>query len=142
MATVDLPDTVLEALGSQAASDFASWLEERLNDAGLISEVQISAFVARQKVNVLVLEQISNLLLAGTPRLMQTAGKWLWRVPVDLTLPSKGRVGSVGMIDVDAQYGQLQYDEALLAQISGETERLVQNVSSSAKLLSLFALDF
>lgn len=126
MASVNLPDTVLEALGTQAASDFASWLEERLHDAGLIAEVQISAFVARQKVNVLVLEQISNLLLAGTPKLIQTAGKWFWRVPIDLTLPSKGRIGRVGTIDVDALYGQLQYDEPLLTQITNETERLIQ----------------
>jgi hypothetical protein len=126
MATVELPDTVLEALGSQAASDFSNWLEERLQNAGLVAGVQISAFVARQKVNVLVLEQISNLLLAGTPKLIQTAGKWFWRVPIDLTLPSKGRIGRVGTIDVDALYGQLQYDEPLLTQITNETERLIQ----------------
>jgi len=40
-------------------------LEERLRVVRGPSQVQISAFVARQKVNVLMLEQVSNLLLAG-----------------------------------------------------------------------------
>jgi hypothetical protein len=87
--------------------------------------VQISAFVARQKVNVLMLEQVSNLLLAGEPALAQTPeGDWRWRVPVDLTFHSHGRVGRVGEIMVDARYGRVYYDDALLARMAVEAERL------------------
>jgi len=89
--------------------------------------VRISAFVARQKVNVLMLEQVSNLLLAGEPELRQDAnGCWIWRVPVDLTLPSLGRVGRVGEIEVDAQYGEVRYDEVLLSQITEQARRLAR----------------
>ena len=89
----------------------------------------IDKFVARQKVNVLVLERISNLLLAGEPRLVQQVGeRWVWRVPVDLTFPSHGRVGCVGELDVDARYGRVCYADALLAQMADQARRLAEQV--------------
>jgi hypothetical protein len=81
--------------------------------------------VARQKVNVLVLTRISNLLLAGEPTLVQKSEtEWTWRVPVDLTFPSHGRIGQVGELEVDAQRGEVHYTEGLLAQLQTEAERL------------------
>jgi len=124
MQTVRLPETVIRAWGTEAASDFAAWLQEQLSSP----QVQISAFVARQKVNVLMLEQVSNLLLADDPRLEQTAGGWRWRVPVDLTFPAHGRVGCVGEVLVDARYGKVHYDDALLVRIAREAERLAEQV--------------
>jgi hypothetical protein len=74
--------------------------------------------MARQKVNVLMLEHVSNLLLAGDPMLTRRPdGKVAWRVPVDLTFPSRGRVGQVAEIDVDAQNGSVFHDDASLAQL-------------------------
>jgi hypothetical protein len=130
--TIELPKTVLEAWGPEAARDFIAWLEERLGAGEVPSGVQISAFVARQKVNVLVLEQISNQLLAGEPTLVQAPdGSWLWRVPVDLTFPSRGRVGCVGEIEVDARYGEVRCNEELLAQMADQTQQLAQQVLHS-----------
>lgn len=127
MEAVGLPDTVVQAWGTEATRDFVAWLEERLCVIWSPSQVQISAFVARQKVNVLMLEQVSNLLLAGEPTLEQTAGgNWLWRVPVDLTFPTHGRVGCVGEVEVDARYGEVRYDDALLSRIAREAKHLAQ----------------
>jgi hypothetical protein len=100
--------------------------------------VQISAFVARQKVNVLVLEQVSNLFLADDPTLVEEtngsgASNWVWRVPVDLTFPSWGRVGRVGELEVDARYGQVRYTQAQLDQMATEAQRLVVEVRSRTK---------
>jgi len=126
---VELPETVRQAWGPEVARDFVAWLEERLSAEGLPSGVQLSAFVARQKVNVLVLEKVSNLLLAGEPILTQTAdGSWVWRVPVDLTFPGRGRVGSVGEIEVDARYGEVRYSEELLAQMTDKAQHLARQV--------------
>ena len=134
MQTADLPETVIQALGTEAAKDLEVWLEERLRTAQFSSEVQVSAFVARQKVNVLILERVSNLLLSGDPRLVQGSDEsWLWRVPVDLTFPTHGRVGCVGKVDVDARYGKVYYDDMLLSRISDEAQRLTQQFLSSAK---------
>lgn len=104
MSVTKLAETVLEALGREAAEDFTAWFEERLSRAGLLPGVQLSPFVARQKVNVLVLERVSNLLLANDPQLVQvTEDEYVWRVPVDLTYPKRGRIGCVGELDVDAR---------------------------------------
>ena len=125
MGAISLPETVIQAWGPQASRDFMDWLEKHLPVFQTAAQVQISAFVARQKVNILMLERVSNLLLADEPALEQTAeGQWQWRVPVDLTCPTHGRVGRVGEIVVDARYGRVYYDDALLAQLAAEAERL------------------
>jgi hypothetical protein len=129
MSTVELLETVRQAWGPEVSREFAAWLEEHLSAAGLAPGVQISAFVARQKVNVLMLERVSHLLLTGEPTLARTAsGEWVWRVPVDLTFPSHGRVGCVGEIEVEARYGGVRYTEALLAQMADAAEQLAQQV--------------
>lgn len=121
MQTPQLPDTVLKIFGQEAAQDFENWLETRLR------AFPISAFVARQKVNVLMLERVSNLLLAGEPQLVETADhQWVWRVPVDLTLPKQGRIGHVGEIDVDAHYGEVRYNTELLVGIETSANHLLQ----------------
>ncbi|MFC1974871.1 hypothetical protein ACFLXQ_00565 [Chloroflexota bacterium] len=130
--TSELPKTVLDALGPEAARDFVAWFEQQFGTGELSSAVQISAFVARQKVNVLMLEQVSNQLLANEPVLVQTSdGGWLWRVPVDLTFSSRGRVGRVGEIEVDARYGEVRYSEDLLAQIASQAQKLAQETHPS-----------
>jgi hypothetical protein len=150
MHTGRLPDTVQKAWGPEVARDFVTWLDEYLRSEQLVPRVQVSAFVARQKVNVLVLERVSNLLLAGEPRLVQQVGepftstssvqsdrtqdsRWVWRVPVDLTFPSHGRVGCVGELDVDARYGQVCYTDVLLTQMADEARRLAERVLHPAR---------
>ena len=125
MTKLELPETVRQAWGPEVAQDFTEWLAEQLDAASLNPPLQISALVARQKVNVLVLTRVSNLLLAGTPKLVQKSeAASVWRVPVDLTFPGYGRVGQVGELEVDALRGEIHYTEALLAQLQKEAERL------------------
>jgi hypothetical protein len=123
-----LPKAVLHAWGTEVAEDFVTWLETRLSEISLSTNVQISAMVARRKINVLMLERVSNLLLANEPALIQLPDKkWVWQVPIDLTCSSSGRIGCVGKIDVDAQYGEVRYSEKLLAEIAHNAEQLVQS---------------
>jgi hypothetical protein len=129
VSITDLPETVVQVWGPTAAQDFVQWLDERLRTAPAFP--RISAFVARQQVNVLMLEQVSNLLLAGDPRLIQVReGNWRWRVPVSLTLPGHGCVGLVGEIDVDAVYGGVYCDDTLLTNIATEAERLATQATN------------
>ena len=131
---MELPQTVRHALGPEAARDLVTWLSEQLFSSGRKEQIQISAFVARQKVNVVVFEQVSNLFLADEPTLSQKEdGNWVWRVPVDFTLPSQGRVGRVGELEVDARYGQVYYSQALLSQMADEAERLLQQVEGEKR---------
>jgi hypothetical protein len=140
MQTLELPETIRQAWGPEIAHDFAVWLAEQFSLVGLAPHIQISAFVARQKVNVLVSRRVSNLLLAGEPTLTRSTASaqdqslmddWVWRVPVDLTFPSHGHVGCVGEIEVDARYGEVRYTAEILAQMTDETDRLAQAVLPS-----------
>lgn len=126
MERTGLPETVVEVWGSKAAQDFVNWLEERLRAVPLPPQIQISAFTARQQVNVFMLERVSNLLLADEPTLVQTESGWKWRVPVNLTFPAYGCVGCVGEVDVDARLGGVEYDDALLKRTASAAQGLAQ----------------
>lgn len=95
-----------------------------------MSTKQISAYTARQKANVFVLENISNLLLADAPELHKVGHKQVWRVPVDLTLPGKGRVGRIGVIAIDTTYGEIRYDDKLIDEMTAVTKQLIDDASS------------
>jgi hypothetical protein len=127
--TPALPDSVRQAPGPEAARDLVAWLDQHWLRSES-AQVPVSALMARQKVNVLMLEHVSNLLLADEPTLTRRPdGKAVWRVPVDLTFPARGRVGHVAEIDVDAQYGSVFYDDAALAQVEQTVQRLAEQTS-------------
>lgn len=124
MTSLQLPARVVESWGPEAAQDFVQWIDARLNEAPLTAGVQVTSLGVRQLVNVLMLEKVGNLLLAGEPRLIQTDAGPRWRVPVDLTYPRRGRVGQVGTVDVDANLGLVSYTEELLQSFRDEAEAL------------------
>lgn len=133
MTITELPETVRRAWGTEIAQEFTTWLAEQLSAAGMAPDIQISASVARRKVNVLVLGRVSNLLMADEPRLKQSAtGAWIWLVPVDLTFPSHGRVGRVGVVEVDALHGEVRYTTALLAEMQKNAEQLADEILSKS----------
>ena len=130
-----IPETIRKAWGEDVAADFAAWLTAILQDNwGMIIDssphVQVTAAYARRKVNRLTLDRVSYLLLAGKPTLIY-ADRWYWRVPIDLTFPSLGRVGCVGEIDVDATSGQIESNDEALAQIAQTADYLAQKVLES-----------
>ncbi len=70
-------------------------------------ELNISALVARQKINSYLLMRVPNLIGAGEPELQLRPKGAFWIVPVFLTMPGIGRVGQVGQIVVDAHNGDI-----------------------------------
>ena len=76
------------------------------------SLTEIDAESARRKVTGWLVSDVGNLLIGDTPALM-IADRAVWRVPVLLTSPSRGVIGTVGSVDVDAQTGEILADEAL-----------------------------
>jgi len=91
--------------------------------------INITPFVARQKVNVLLLDKVGTGLFSETPALVAAAGCLRWRVPVALALPWRGRLGQVGSIDVDVQTGEVLADDNLIRDL---TQRANQLAASSA----------
>ena len=93
-------------------------------DVHLSVEVNVSAAIARRKVNAFLATHVGNLLLSGEPDL--TLGERIvWRVPVDLTAPPMGRLGRVGEVDVDVESGELFLDEAQITEMQERARRLV-----------------
>jgi hypothetical protein len=88
------------------------------------AQVNITPFIARQKVNLLMLDQVGNLLYGGEPELL-VSSRLYWRVPVLLSTPSQGLVGQVGAVRVDAQTGEILADDALLKDVAEHARRLL-----------------
>lgn len=87
--------------------------------------VNITPFVARQKVASFVIDEISTQLLADPPTL-SVDERLCWSVPVVLTSPTRGVVGKVGDILVDATTGELLVGEDLVRRMTDDARRLAE----------------
>ena len=97
-------------------------------DIHLSVDITIGAVSAKRHVNAFLATHVGNLLLADEPVLV-LADRVVWRVPVDLTAPSMGRLGRVGEVDVDAQSGELLIDDALIEGMSKRANDLVASAT-------------
>lgn len=86
--------------------------------------VNITPFVARQKVNLLMLDRLGNLLHAGEPEFL-IADRFYWRVPVLLSTPRKGLIGQIGAVKVDAQTGEVLVEDETLQEFAEHADRLL-----------------
>lgn len=93
------------------------------------AQVNITPFVARQKVNVLMLDRVGNLLHGGEPEMLLSE-RLYWRVPVLLSTPRQGLVGQVGAVRVDAQTGEVLADDELLKDLAEHARRLLASPAS------------
>lgn len=69
-------------------------------------EIKISPIAARRKANGFLAGYITMMVSAGQPTLILETQP-VWRVPMILTLPDLGEVSALGVIDVDAQSGDV-----------------------------------
>ena len=75
------------------------------------TDLNTSAFAARQKANAYLASEVGNLLGAGDPELV-LGDPTVWRLPVTLYRPGQGSLGAVGTVEVDAQTGELLIDDS------------------------------
>lgn len=85
-------------------------------EVNISATVNISAEEARRKVNNFAHRDLSYLMRAEFPSLV-AAGRVYWRVPIVLTLPSYGAIGTVGTIDVDVESGELNTNREHIMEI-------------------------
>jgi len=71
-------------------------------------EINISPYVARQKVNQLLIMNLPNLIMADEPDFVLTHDGGFWWVPIVLTNLADGIIGKVGEIIVDASTGIIE----------------------------------
>ncbi len=97
----------------------------------MAAQPTITASAAQCSVTKFVVTQISSQLRGDMPDLRLDEPQ-CWSVPVILTLPSRGAVGKVGEVLVDAATGEVLADAEDLRTIADYAERLAQRVDWSA----------
>jgi hypothetical protein len=85
----------------------------------ITAQVNITAYVARQKVTRFVIREVSTQLLGGTPELI-VGERLCWSVPVVLTSPAQGDIGTVGAISVDVATGELLVDAETVQRMTND----------------------
>ena len=93
------------------------------------SKINVTAFTARQKINVLLLDKAGTGLLTEPPDLVVINGRLCWRVPVVLSLPGYGRLGQVGTVDVDMQTSEILMPPEAIKTIIDNANQLAQRTT-------------
>ena len=86
----------------------------------------LAAEVVRRRANVWLLKHIGNLLRAESPELV-LGDRLVWRVEVTLISPSRGRVGLLGRLELDAITGEVLADESLAEELLPRARALTAN---------------
>jgi hypothetical protein len=72
----------------------------------------LPAEIVRRRANAWLLEHVGNLLRAESPELV-LGDPLVWRVDIVLTSPSRGRIGCIGRLTIDATSNEVLADETL-----------------------------
>lgn len=86
-------------------------------------QINVPAQQAQQRVTRFVHAQVSSQMHGAPPQLVLKERAY-WQVPIQLTLPSIGDAGTVGMLAVDVETGELETAPEILASIEQNAERL------------------
>jgi len=123
--TIEVSDAVFDRLSSLAAAaqEAPARILEVLVTKGINGEV------ARRRVDKFLLRKVGDLLYAEEPYLA-FEDRVCWRVPVALTNPERGRIGSVGELRVDAETGEVLAGK-------DEIERIERNACALYQAASL-----
>ena len=96
------------------------------------AQINVSAFVARQKANRFLITQVGDQLGAGEPELV-IGPKVSWRVPAQYAPSRKGVLGIVGHLMIDADTGEVIIaDNRTAEDLLTGAEALYERASSSA----------
>lgn len=96
-------------------------------------ELNITSFIACQRVDQRLFLQVGNLLQSGDPDLLVGEGFLMWDVPVFYALPDRGILGAVGHVLVDAQTGDLKLNDSTpFEEMKANAKRLYQQATPQA----------
>ena len=96
------------------------------------AEINVSAFVARQKSNRFLITQAGDQLCGGEPELV-IGPKISWRIPVQYAPSGRGILGIVGHLLIDADTGEITVaDDSTVEDLMKRAEALYERASLSA----------
>jgi hypothetical protein len=96
--------------------------------------VNVTAYTARQQASGYVGSHVSHLMGGGEPSLLLTDGRVVWRVPILLSSPRRGILGTVAYLDVDARTGQILPPPNFIQQVETHAQALIDNSPPSAAI--------
>jgi hypothetical protein len=99
---------------------------DRLQVSVHIQTEALSAEAARQEANYWLLENVGNLLRADNLELV-LGEQLVWRIDIVLTSPTRGQVGVVGRIELDAITGEVLANETLTEELAPRAHALIAN---------------
>jgi hypothetical protein len=90
-------------------------------------EIKVSAEEARQRVRWWLRDEVSMLIDAEAPTLV-VGEQVVWRVPAVFSAPGAGRVGVVGLVEVDVTTGEMNITPELKAAIEHQAKVLAERL--------------
>ena len=99
---------------------------ERLQVSVHIQAEVLSAEAARREANFWLLENVGNLLRADNLELV-LGDRLVWRSDIVLTSPTRGTIGVVGRLEIDAITGEVLADETLAEELTPYAHALTAN---------------
>jgi len=90
-------------------------------------EIKVSAEEARREVRWWLRDEVSMLIDAEPPTLV-VGEQVVWRVPAVFSAPGSGRVGVVGLVEVDITTGEMNITPELKAAIEHQAEALADRL--------------
>lgn len=94
--------------------------------------VEVDAATAQRRVSGWLAGEIGDRLLGGTPSLV-IGERTVWRVPALLTSATRGVLGAVGAVDVDAVSGQLLTEPPLIQDLTVHAQQLARSLAETAE---------
>ncbi len=94
--------------------------------------IEVDAATAQRKASGWLVSEVGNLLLGDAPSLI-ISERAVWRVPVLLTSPERGVVGQVGVVNVDAQTGDVLTDPQLSQELIERAHQLARSAPPPAE---------
>jgi hypothetical protein len=94
--------------------------------------IEVDVVAAQRKATAWLVSDVGNLLIGDTPALV-IGQRTVWRVPALLTSPTRGVIGQVGMVDVDAVTGEVLTDPQLTQDLLTHARQFARSTVSSTE---------
>jgi hypothetical protein len=96
-------------------------------------QLGITAKQAKRKLSRFLLDEVSLLIGPEEPLLVLVEpSKIIWRFPLQFSMAKRGCLGQVGMVDIDAQNGELLVTDNQLLEIKSNARLLARSAALPA----------
>ena len=95
------------------------------------ASIEVDAVTAQRTATAWLISEVGNLLIGDTPSLV-IGQRTAWRVPALLTSPTRGVIGQIGAVEVDAGTGEVLTDPQLTHDLLTHARQLARSTAVMA----------